>query len=385
MKTNLKCIFGALALSLTGCANHSTPTLQGEFSGIEADSLSVLHISNEWYHQMSKIDKIPVQDGRFTYPLDSIKSGLYALMVGEGRGSKYVKVFLEPTDTKVRIEKDKNNLLKASSTGGMLTNKYSLLQADLYQVGNMQALDSLDNLFYAARAKNDTEEMSRIKESSMPYYEGSSVNKKKFIAKLQEEEGHSSFGMYLYYSYKFQNRSFNTLEEIQQITDYLEAFPAEAKALDYYSLMKKSLDRFKKCAVGALAPSIEGVDKDGKAVSLKDFQGKYVLVDFWSSGCTWCRLETPHLLSVYHTFKDKNFTVLGVSSDRSKEKWLQAIEEDKSYWNQMILPREKTNEIYDAYCIVGIPHIILVGPNGKILAKNLRGEDIATTVTKFVK
>ena len=385
MKTNLKCILGALALGLTGCANHSAPTLQGELSGIEADSLSVLHISNEWYQQMSKIDRIPVQNGKFTYSLDSIKSGLYALMVDEGKGPQFVKLFLEPTDTKVRIEKDKNNLLKASSTGGTLTDKYSQFQADLYRVGNMQALDSLDNLFYAARAKNDMEEMSRIKESSMPYYTESSENKKNFIAKLQEQEGQSSFGLYLYYSYQFQNHNFNTLEEIQEIEDYLEALPAEAKALDYYSLMKKSLDRFKKCAVGALAPSIEGVDKDGKAVSLKDFQGKYVLVDFWSSGCTWCRLETPNLLSVYNTFKDKNFTVLGVSSDRSKEKWLQAVEEDKSYWNQIVLPREKTNEIYDAYCIVGIPHIILVGPDGKILAKELRGEDIVKTVTQFVK
>lgn len=109
-----------------------------------------------------------------------------------------------------------------------------------------------------------------------------------------------------------------------------------------------------------------------------------MLVDFWSSGCHWCRLETPNLQKAYQTFKNKGFTILGISSDFRKQDWLEAIEEDNSRWNQLLLPRESIREVMETYCIVGIPHIILVNPKGVIIAKELRGETIFDTVKEAV-
>ena len=82
-------------------------------------------------------------------------------------------------------------------------------------------------------------------------------------------------------------------------------------------------------------------------------------------------------------FKDKKLKILGVSSDREKKRWMDAIHEDGSYWDHLILNRG--DDVMDRYCIKGIPHIILVGPDGKILAKELRGENLIKVPEKFVK
>lgn len=118
----------------------------------------------------------------------------------------------------------------------------------------------------------------------------------------------------------------------------------------------------------------------GNPISLSQFKGKYVLVDFWSSGCGWCRKETVYLQKAYDLFKDKNFTILGVSSDFRQKDWLRAIEEDKSFWNQLLMPKDTIKKVMDQYCIIGIPHIILIDPQGIIIAKELRGEEIAKVI-----
>ena len=151
-----------------------------------------------------------------------------------------------------------------------------------------------------------------------------------------------------------------------------------------YVKMQEGLDKFARCATGSVAPAITGIDLKGNSVSLNDFKGKYVLVDFWFAGCSWCRKETPYLLKTYNAFKDKGFTIYGVSTDRREEDWKKAIEEDKSYWNQVLLQKDDVKDVLESYCIVGFPHIILVDPEGKIVAKELRGDDLYNTVEKFV-
>ena len=108
-----------------------------------------------------------------------------------------------------------------------------------------------------------------------------------------------------------------------------------------------------------------------------------MLVDFWNSYCHWCREETPALKRALEHFAGKNFKILGVSFDRVKKLWMDAIHEDGSYWDHLML--EKGDDVMERYCIKGIPHIILVGPDGKILAKELRGQDLIDVPDQFVK
>ena len=140
----------------------------------------------------------------------------------------------------------------------------------------------------------------------------------------------------------------------------------------------------KKILVGNKAPNIVGIDENGKNISLIDFRGKYVLIDFWSSSCKWCRKETPNIRKAYDEFKSKGFVVLGVSTDLYKSEWLKAIEADKATWRHLLLPKEQRSRVLESYNIIAIPEILLVDPDGNILAKGLRGEQIYETIRMHI-
>ena len=129
-------------------------------------------------------------------------------------------------------------------------------------------------------------------------------------------------------------------------------------------------------AIGQPAPEISLPDPSGKIVSLSSFRGKYVLVDFWAKWCGPCRRENPNVVKAYNQFKGKNFDILGVSLDRTKADWLQAIQEDGLVWNHVSDLKYFESRAAQDYNINGIPFSILVDPAGKIIAKNLRGPEL---------
>lgn len=126
------------------------------------------------------------------------------------------------------------------------------------------------------------------------------------------------------------------------------------------------------------SPALEFIQADpaGKPVELSSFRGKYVLIDFWASWCGPCRQENPNVVLAHDRFKNKNFTVLGVSLDNNKDKWLKAIEDDKLDWTQVSDLKHWQNEVAIKYKVQSIPQNLLIDPQGIIVAKNLRGEDL---------
>jgi peroxiredoxin len=137
--------------------------------------------------------------------------------------------------------------------------------------------------------------------------------------------------------------------------------------------------------IGGIAPDITMADTSGKAFSLSMLRGKYVLVDFWASWCGPCREENPNVVNAYQEFKNKNFTVLGVSLDKQKAEWTKAVEEDHLTWYHISDLKYWSSAAVAPYGIEGIPYNVLLDPQGKIIAMNLRGNDLKIKLSELIK
>ncbi|MBX0288820.1 AhpC/TSA family protein [Hymenobacter sp. HSC-4F20] len=147
------------------------------------------------------------------------------------------------------------------------------------------------------------------------------------------------------------------------------------------------VQRLKVVAIGAQAPDFSQQTPDGKTISLRDYRGKYVLVDFWASWCGPCREENPTVAKVYSEYKGRNFEVLGVSLDNEeqRDKWVKAIQDDKLSWPQVSDLKGMDNAAALSYYVHAIPQNFLIDPTGKIVAANLKGADLKATLAKYIK
>jgi peroxiredoxin len=138
-------------------------------------------------------------------------------------------------------------------------------------------------------------------------------------------------------------------------------------------------------ALGVEAEDFAQEDVKGQLVRLSSFKGKYVLVDFWASWCGPCRQENPNVVKAYNKYKDKNFTVLGVSLDENRERWLGAIAQDGLSWTQVSDLKGWGNDVAVQYGVQAIPTNFLVDPSGKIIARNLRGEALEAKLAELLQ
>ncbi|MGN6508938.1 MAG: peroxiredoxin family protein, partial [Chitinophaga sp.] len=174
--------------------------------------------------------------------------------------------------------------------------------------------------------------------------------------------------------------------------DYAEVYPQfarlsedvrESEAGKTYA---EYLEKIKAVSIGATAPEFSQNDTEGKPVSLASFRGKYVLIDFWASWCGPCRKENPNVVKAYNTYKGKNFTILGVSLDKedAKDKWLQAIADDNLTWTHVSDLAFWNNAVAKQYAVRSIPQNFLIDPQGKIVAKNLRGKALEDKLAELL-
>ncbi len=346
-KLTLPCLFAA-ALYACGPANKPKATITAEITGLR-DSVVYLSVA---VADSARRDTIRVTDGKFSWTGDVAEPQKAYLMFP----MRYVELFLEQSD--IRIAGHADSLTDLRITGSASHDEYMAYRKSLKPV-----TDQEEKLYaHYNEIKDNDSAMAALEARAKELRTQRRGITKRYIADHPKSPVSVSLlaDMAVMGEYK-------TLDSLYQLLD-----PAAQKTGTGARLAKR-IAVLKKSAVGEPMIDFTQPDVNGKPVKLSDFKGKYVLLDFWASWCGPCRAENPNVLKAFNTYKDKNFTVVGVSLDDDGEKWKKAIAEDGMPWIQLSDLKGFRNTVAQEYGIQAIPSTFLVSPEGIIIAKDLRG------------
>ncbi|RZT96406.1 uncharacterized protein DUF4369 [Ancylomarina subtilis] len=347
--------------------NVKRPCIEGCISGENWEKIYLYSESSR-----EPLDSAMVNNNRFKINTRNLKSQICYI----GRAKNKVPLFVIPALIKTSLIVT-NGKIAMDVSGSPEHQMLETYKKELSQSKEAERLQVCDERINEAKQKSNDSLVSQL---NAEYWQ--MVNRK--TEQLIEKNQNSPFGLYLFYKRFVYFKNFYTQEKIDEIRHNYKSLGAKALESLWAEKIEQTLTRFEKSVVGKNAPDFSGTDTLGITKRLSDFKGKYVLVDFWASWCYWCRLETPYFKKAIDLYDDNQLAVLGVSFDSKEKSWRAAIEEDESHWNQLLVTQEEMNQIKNAYAFSGIPHIILLDSQGKIVARGLRGEEMINTLKKYL-
>ncbi|GMQ34984.1 TlpA disulfide reductase family protein [Algoriphagus taiwanensis] len=356
------------SLSLFSCGGGETSTDgKVQVSGKIGNAPEGMVILSQFTDSRPKVlDTLDVNaQGEFSYELEVNTPTFYELNLYGQRSVRLALLdedvsvsynFNEPSSLVIEGSKDSQEMLKIET----LMEEYQL------------AVNQLNERYYEAMGNNDTEAIKQIQTEALKLESDQAEKVKAMISSMGD-----SFAPLAAVGLLNPKNDFPFIDEL--IAKLNDLYPGTSSIMQ----MKQQLDELRALSVGQPAPEIELPNPDGKLVKLSDLRGKYVLIDFWAAWCKPCRQENPNVVRLYNQYKDKGFEVFGVSLDRTKEDWVKAIAEDQLTWTQVSDLKYFNSVAAETYQIQAIPATYMIDPDGKIIAKDLRGPSLENKLAEL--
>ena len=326
----------------------------------------------------SKTDTLKIVNGKFEYVGKSSFPELAVMVVAnldKQVDKKNVMIFFIEPNSKMTINVDTNTVEKYIVTGSKSNDEFVSFKKKYIQPVEEKEKKTFDKIDPMA-IKNPTIMDSLIKLSQIIQQE-----KKDVILSYINSNKNSYVGAA--YAYLFSLQEENTTFAQAVYTALSDSLKKSFYAVE----INNKIAAVSKSDVGAVAADFASIDTDGKAFRLSDFYKgkKLVLIDFWASWCGPCRKENPNVVKAYSQYNSKGFEVLGVSLDEEKMDWISAIEKDKLVWKQVSDLKGWTSQAARLYNVEAIPTNFLIDGAGKIIATNLRGNDLEKKLAELLK
>lgn len=360
------CLFGSAFAQKQVPEKKLSFKVEGTIKNFSGTTIYLTHKSNAEEIK----DSVRVSNGKFVFNVKSSESTLYWFTINNNP----INVFFFSDEAPVKARLIADSMAYSTIEAGKSHADYIEYRNFINNLVSVQQKMQAD--FNTASQNNDINAQNAIKAEyqnlNAQYMDGL----KNFL-KTHPKSTVSAFiiGNDL-------NNAAIPLSEVIECLSYLD------KSLESNSHIKaanKRVNDAKGTMVGYTATNFSQATPDGKTVNLSDFRGKYVLIDFWASWCRPCRMENPNVVAAYNRYKDKGFTVLGVSMDSNRDPWLSAIQQDNLTWTHVSDLKGWGNEVGKIYGVTGIPQNYLIDKDGKIVAKDLRGAALDEKLAEIIK